>query len=96
MSDIDRDEKNILAAYERGEWRPVRDRDAEIDMYREYARETFKRGRRVNIPISGTDLEAIQRRAVHEGISCQSLMSNVLHEYASGRLVEGSQRRRAP
>ena len=92
MSDIDREEKGILEAYERDEWRPVRERDAEIDRYREYVRETFKKGRRVNIPISGSDL-AIQRRAVDEGISCQALMSNVLHEYASGRLVEGFQRR---
>ena len=93
MSDADREEKDILETYERDEWRPVRDRDAEIDRYREYARETFNKGRRVNIPISGSDLEAIQRRAVDEGISCQALMSNVLHEYASGRLVEGFQRR---
>ena len=34
------EERDILAAYERGEWQPVADRDAEIERYRRYARET--------------------------------------------------------
>ena len=37
-SEIDREEKDVLTAYERDEWRPVAERDAEIERYRGYAR----------------------------------------------------------
>ena len=53
-----------------------------------YAKATFKKDRRVNIRISGKDLEAIQKRAVEEGIPYQTLIASLLHKYVSGRLVE--------
>ena len=83
MSEIDGEEREVLATYERDEWRPVAERDAEIERYRGYARATFEKDRRVNIHISGNDLEAIQRRAIEEGIPYQALMSSVLHKYVS-------------
>jgi predicted DNA binding CopG/RHH family protein len=49
---------------------------------------TFKKDRRVNIRISRTDLEALQRRALEESIPYQTLMASVLHKYAAGRLAE--------
>ena len=39
------EERDILAAYERGEWQPVADRDAEIDRYRSYALDAADGGR---------------------------------------------------
>ena len=83
MSEIDREEREVLTTYERDEWRPVSERDAEIERYRGYARATFEKDRRVNIHISSNDLEAIQRRAIEEGIPCEALMSSVLHNYVS-------------
>ena len=89
MGDIDREEKELLRTYELDEWRPVANRDAEIDRYKEYARAAFENEQRVNVPVSGNDLEALQRQAVEQGIPCEALMSSVLHKYASGELVEG-------
>ena len=83
MSEIGREEKDILTAYERDEWRPVAERDAEIERYRGHARATYEKDRRVNIHISSNDLEAIQRRAIEEGMPYQALMSSVLHKYVS-------------
>ena len=83
MSEIDREEREVLTTYERDEWRSVSERDAEIERYRGYARATFEKDRRVNIHISSNDLEAIQRRAIEEGIPCEALMSSVLHKYVS-------------
>jgi len=34
------------------------------------------------------DLEAIQKRALAEGLPYQTLISSLLHKYASGRLKE--------
>ena len=43
---------------------------------------------RVNIRKSSKDLEALKKRALEEGIPYQTLMSSVLHKYASRRLVD--------
>ncbi len=56
--------------------------------YQSYAKATFKKDRRVNIRISGKDLEALQKRALAEGIPYQTLIASLLHKYVSGRLVE--------
>ena len=43
---------------------------------------------RLNIRISTKDLEAIQKRALEEGLPYQTLIASLLHKYASGRLRE--------
>ncbi len=88
MTKRDRDEDALLESYDRGEWRPIEDKAAAIERYRTYAEATFKKERRVNIRISQKDLEAIQKRALEEGIPYQTLMASVLHKYVSGRLME--------
>ena len=56
--------------------------------YSRYAKATFRKDRRVNIRLSSKDLEAIQKRALAEGLPYQTLISSLLHKYASGRLRE--------
>lgn len=88
MPKRDRDEDALLTSFERGQWRSVDDRAAAVERYRTYAEATFKKDRRVNIRISQRDLEAIQKRALEEGIPYQTLMASVLHKYVCGRLTE--------
>ena len=85
---LDREEQELLASVEAGEWESVPNVREAIRRHREYARNTLKKDRRVNIRISSRDLEDIQARAVEEGIPYQTLMASVLHKYVSGRLIE--------
>jgi predicted DNA binding CopG/RHH family protein len=85
---LDRDEKEILESVERGEWRSVKGVKGDVGRYARYARATFRKDRRLNIRISSRDLEAIQKRALEEGLPYQTLISSLLHKYASGRLRE--------
>ena len=78
MVRLDREEKELLDSFERGEWHSVEGREAEFERYREYARATFKKDRRVNIRLSRKDLETIQKRALEEGIHYQTLMAGVI------------------
>lgn len=82
------EEQELVESFEKDEWRPVAERDAEVERYRDYARATFKKDMRVNIRISRKDLEALQTRALQEGIPYQTLMASVLHKYVSSRLVD--------
>ena len=83
---LDNDEKAILESVERGEWNSTgRKRGAR---YARYARATFRKDRRLNIRLSGRDLEAIQKKALAEGLPYQTLIASVLHKYATGRVKE--------
>ena len=86
---LDDEERDLVESIERGEWRSVRNLKAEIEKHQEYARNTLKKDKRVNIRISARDLEAIQTRAVEDGIPYQTLMASVLHRFVAGRLKEG-------
>ena len=85
---LDANEKEIVDSVERGEWRSARGGKRERSRYARYARATFRKDRRLNIRISSKDLEAIQKRALEEGLPYQTLISSLLHKYASGRLKE--------
>jgi predicted DNA binding CopG/RHH family protein len=88
MKKLNREENELLKSVESGEWKSVPRLAAAVKRYREYAESTFKKNRRVNIRLSGQDLDAIQKRAIEEGMPYQTLISSLVHKYASGKLVE--------
>ncbi len=85
---LDKEEKNILNSFERGEWKQVNDFKAEVKKHQEYARNTLKKDKRVNIRISSKVLEEIQALAVENGIPYQTLMTSILHRYVHGSLID--------
>ena len=85
---LDAKEKDLLGSVERGEWRSVPGLQGERKRYSRYAAATLRKDRRVNIRVSTKDLEAIQKRALEEGLPYQTLISSLLHKYVSGRLRE--------
>lgn len=86
-SKLDQEEQELLDAYESGEFSSELNEER-----REYlakvAEQSGKKDKRINIRISSRDLEALQRRALEEGIPYQSLVSSVLHKYVSGGLKD--------
>jgi predicted DNA binding CopG/RHH family protein len=88
MGKLSVEEKDILDSVDSDDWRSVRDKEKESERYQLYARETFRKDRRVNIRLAGRDLEAIQKRAMIEGIPYQTLIASILHKFAAGRLVD--------
>jgi predicted DNA binding CopG/RHH family protein len=69
-------------------WKPAKGGKRERARYSRYAKATFRKDRRLNIRLSSKDLEAIQKRALAEGLPYQTLIASLLHKYASGRLKE--------
>ena len=88
MKKLDRYERDILSAYESGTLVSARPTKAQLVAFREAARATFLKSRRVNIRLSAADLLDIQARAYEEGVPYQTLIASVLHKYVSGRLQE--------
>ncbi len=83
-----REEKELLDSVERGEWKQIPNFKQESTRYREAARATLRKDKRVNIRMAERDLVRFQKTALHEGLPYQTLISSILHKYINGRLVE--------
>ena len=81
---IDADVKEPPESVERGEWKSAGGGKRERTRYSRYAKATFRKDRRLNIRLSSKDLEAIQKRALAEGLPYQTLIASLLHKYATG------------
>jgi len=88
MKKLDRYEREILGPYEKGTLVSVRSTKAQLVAFRDAARATFIKDRRVNIRLSAADLMDIQARAYEEGVPYQTLIASVLHKYVAGRFQE--------
>ncbi len=88
--DLDDYEKEILKDYESGKLKTSGISDREKERFSEIAANTLKKNKRVNIRLSEHDLQAIQRKAVQEGLPYQTLISSLIHKYTNGLLVDKS------
>lgn len=84
LSKLNKEEKEILQSFEAGEFKSVLTTKQRKAL--QAAAGTFKKNKRINIRISERDLNALQRRALEEGIPYQTLVSSILHKYISGGL----------
>jgi predicted DNA binding CopG/RHH family protein len=81
-------EDRIAEAYDQGHFKSVSPSKDERNRFRQAAKATFAKDRRVNVRLSSPDLMDIQARAAEEGVPYQTLIASVLHKFVSGRFVE--------
>jgi len=81
------EDQELLEEFESGKTRSVL-KDERRTQLADFAEESMRKDKRINIRISSRDLEALQRRALEEGLPYQSLVSSVLHKYVSGSLKD--------
>lgn len=84
---LNREEQELLESFEAGEFESDLNDERRAQLAKAAA-DTFKKEKRINIRISSRDLEALQRRAMEEGLPYQTLVSSVLHKYVSGGLKD--------
>jgi len=88
MSKLDKEEKEILQAFESGKMKRAKNVKKQLKQHKAVAEATFKKDARINIRLSSKDLRSLQARALKEGIPYQTLVSSVLHKYVDGQLIE--------
>ena len=86
-SKLNKEEREILKDFEAGEFKSVLTSKRKKTL-QAIAEGTVKKNKRINIRISERDLQALQRRALEEGIPYQTLVSSILHKYVSGGLQD--------
>ena len=77
---LDKEEKKILADYEKGNFRSIKNKKL-LDKYRAIARAHFTK-RKINISVTTHDLYKLKEKAADKGVSYQHLASSVLHQYS--------------
>jgi predicted DNA binding CopG/RHH family protein len=83
----DKEEKDILDAYESGDMKLSSPSKKEIETIKAIARNTFKKDRRITIRLYDHDFKGIQKKALEMGIPYQTLISGLIHRYIEGELV---------
>ena len=85
---LDDEENELLQSLESGEWESVDNLQNEIIQHQKVAKNTLRKDKRINIRLSSNDLESLKTKAVEMGLPYQTLVSSVLHQYVTGRLIQ--------
>ena len=88
MSRLDKEEQEILDAFDAGDLQRASDIEDRKARHQQYAEAMFKKDAPINIRLSSKDLRGLQKRALAEGIPYQTLVASILHKYVEGRLRE--------
>ena len=89
---MNKEEKVLSDAYDRGELKVEKPSSALIAMLAKAGKNTFKKDKRINIRLSSHDLIGIQRKAAQKGIPYQAFISGLIHQYVQGELREAPTR----
>jgi predicted DNA binding CopG/RHH family protein len=83
----DKEEKDILDAYESGNMKLSSPSKKEIETIKAIAKSTLKKDKRITIRLYDHDFKGIQKKALEMGIPYQTLISGLIHRYIEGELV---------
>lgn len=81
---LDKDEKQLLASFNKGEWKSVKNVEEQKRLAMTVAKNTQLKDARINIRLSSSDLLRIKQKAAFEGMPYQTLIASILHKYAAG------------
>lgn len=85
---LDDEERELLDSYERDEWQSIQNGRAAIARYQEYAMSALEESGVVSILVPQEELNLLRIKAAEVGMSSQTFITNILHLYVSGQLVE--------
>lgn len=82
---LDKEEKELLRAYEQGELAHVKNFEKEKARLEQYAAATLQKRKNINIRISEYDLLRLKEKALEEGLPYQTYLASLLHKSLAGR-----------
>lgn len=83
---VDKEEQELLEAFDKGEFVSVKNKDNVILELKEAAKNTITKTRHVSIRLSEKDLVKIKAKSVETGIPYQTLIGSVLHQFAEDKI----------
>ncbi len=83
---FDKEEMDILEALEKDELTISIDSEEEIAFAQIAAKEYLSKSKNITVYLSLSDAAAIKKRSVETGISYQTIISTLIHQYATGKI----------
>jgi predicted DNA binding CopG/RHH family protein len=84
---FDKDEEEAVKEFESGKHIPVASRKESLEFWQAAVSETLKK-KPITVRVQQQDIDRIKVKALEQGIPYQTLVSSILHRYASGTLKE--------
>ncbi len=85
---LNNEEQVIIDELEKGNIELKDPTPEEIKKYKNIAKNTLKKDKRITIRLYEHDLKGIQKKAIEMGIPYQTLISGMIHRYVEGDLIE--------
>ena len=83
---LDAEELEILEVLEAGLLKRSINAEEEIMLAKKAAKEYLSKSKNVTIRLSLADVSAVKRRSLEVGIPYQTIISSLIHQYASGKV----------
>lgn len=83
---LDKEEKELEQAFERGELRSMGNIEKRREKLAKIAKNTLAKNKRINIRMREQDLVEIKKKAQEHGLPYQTLISTILHHFARGKV----------
>lgn len=84
----EREAQEIWDAYEKGELEPVENEEETLEIFRQAARNFFKKDKRITIRVSSADINYLKYYAKEQGMPYQTMIGSILHKFVLGKLEE--------
>ena len=85
---LDTDEQELVDSVERDEWKPVDNFEQHKITAEAAASNYFRKEARVTFRISKHDLLVLKEKAAKKGLTYQTFIASILHQFAAGDLEE--------
>jgi len=83
---FDSEEMGIVNALEKGTLIRSVDAEEEVALARKAAKEYLSKSKNITIRLSLSDVTTIKNRAKESGIPYQTIISSLVHQYATGKI----------
>jgi len=83
---LDAEELEILDAYENDLLVTTKNEKQEIENARKIAKNTLTKSKHISIRLSEKDLKKIKIKAIEVGLSYQTIISTLVHQYAENKI----------
>lgn len=84
--DLTKEEEQILNDYENGFFQTVPKLKSEKNRHAKIAKNTLEKSTSISLRLQKKDLFRVKARAIEKGIPYQTILSSLIHQYASGKV----------
>ena len=88
VTNLDEYEAGLEENFDKTKSLSKKDKEKHLLVLKQASDNYLKKDKRISIRVYGSDLDLIKRIAMHEGLQYQTLITSVLHKFATGQFSQ--------